>query len=125
MRRRSKTWRGSKKRAASSVRIGRSCNGFRSGASFCGGGHRILLKSKDAAPRKCRVKNSAWPPSGFLLGGAGCFLFHFVELACFHVIDEPADRDAVDVRMVLDAPDLAADVIFQILESVEVDWRDC
>ena len=46
----------------------------------------------------------------------------FCELAGFYVVDEAAHGDVPDVGMVLDAGDLAADILLGVLEGVEVRW---
>ncbi len=46
----------------------------------------------------------------------------FGELAGFYVVDEAAHRDVLDVRVILDAGDLAADILLDIPEGVEVRW---
>jgi hypothetical protein len=62
--------------------------------------------------------------SGGLLGGALALLGDFCEFAGFYVVDEAAYRDIADVGVVLDAGDLAADVLLEIFEGVEVRWDD-
>ncbi len=49
----------------------------------------------------------------------------FGELAGFYVVDEATYGDVADVRVVLDAGDLAADILLDVLEGVEVRWRYC
>ena len=52
--------------------------------------------------------------------GALALLGDFGELAGFYVVDEAAHGDVVDVRVVLDAGDLAADILLDVLEGVKV-----
>ena len=61
--------------------------------------------------------------SGELLRGASALLGDFGELAGFYVVDEAAHGDVVDVRVVLDAGDLTADILLGVLEGMEVRWR--
>jgi hypothetical protein len=62
---------------------------------------------------------------GRLLGGASTLVGDFGELAGFYVVDEATYGDVADVRVVLDAGDLPADILLDVLEGVEVRWRYC
>ena len=44
----------------------------------------------------------------------------FGELAGFYVVDEAAYGDVVDVGMIFDAGDLAADVLLGVFEGMKV-----
>jgi hypothetical protein len=58
--------------------------------------------------------------SGGVLRGALALLGDFGELAGFYVVDETAYRDVLDVGVVLDAGDLAPDILLDVLEGVKV-----
>ena len=58
------------------------------------------------------------------MGGALALLGDFGELAGFYVVDEAAHGDVPDVGVVLDAGDLAADILLDVLEGMEMRWAD-
>jgi hypothetical protein len=62
--------------------------------------------------------------SGGLLGGALALLGDFCEFAGFYVVDEAAYGDVLDIGVVPDAGDLAADVLLGVFEGVEMGWAD-
>src|ERR1700722_2326147 len=83
---------------------------------------------KRTSKAKCNFKGKAQlqkqRASGRLLGGALALLGDFGKLAGFYVVDEAAHGNALNVGVVLDAGDLAADILLNVLEGVEVSWRD-
>ena len=54
--------------------------------------------------------------------GASALVGDFGELAGIYIVDEAAHGDVADVRVVLDAGDLAADILLNVLEGVKVRW---
>jgi hypothetical protein len=59
-----------------------------------------------------------------MLGGTLALIGDFCELGGFYVVDEAAHGDVPDVGVVLDAGDLAADILPGVLEGMGVSWRD-
>ncbi len=55
-----------------------------------------------------------------MLRGVLLLVENFRELAGFYVVDEAAHGDVLDVRVIFDAGDLAADILLDVLEGVEV-----
>ena len=48
----------------------------------------------------------------------------FGKLAGFYVVDKTSHGDVLDVRVVLDAGYLAADILLGVFEGVKVRWAD-
>src|ERR1700675_1519125 len=76
--------------------------------------------SKTKANFKTKKQIQRRRVSGGLLRGALALLGDFGELAGFYVVDEAAHGDVLDIRVVLDAGDLAADILLDVLEGVKV-----
>jgi len=62
--------------------------------------------------------------SGGLLGGALALVGDFGEFPGFYVVDEAAHGDVLDIGVVPDAGDLAADILLDVLKGVEMRWAD-
>jgi hypothetical protein len=108
----------------------RSHGGYRLGHSYGDDSTRTLI-TENGILRKAPPlqKPQGWATqlqrqraSGGLLGGAVALPRDFGELAGLYVIDEAAHRDVADVRVVLDAGDLAANILLNVLEGVKVRW---
>ena len=61
---------------------------------------------------------------GGLLGGALALVGDFGEFPGFYVVDEAAHGDVLDIGVVPDAGDLAADILLDVLKGVEMRWAD-